>query len=168
MARPTSDPAQVAAGVALRRAHRGDLAELGTIWMEMMGSHARRDPSFALAADCLPRWQEMTQDLLGRNDAFVLVATRGTMLTGFCLGWVARNPPIYAVPEVGFISEMAVARRLQRQGIGRALMAAAQRWFHARRLTEYQLSTAIWNQEARDFWTACGGQPLLLRYRFEL
>ena len=157
-----------ATAIVLRRAHRGDLAELGPIWLEMMQTHALRDASFTLAQNCLPRWKEMTQELLARSDAFVLVASEGPSLVGFCLGWVARNPPIYAHSEVGFISEMAVAQANQRRGIGRQLLAAARTWFHARRLLDFQLSTAIWNQDARQFWESCGGRALLVRYQFGL
>ena len=61
-----------------------------------------------------------------------------------------------------------MAKSAQRHGVGRALMVASQRWFKDRRLTEYQLSTAVWNEPARAFWQAMGGQPLLVRYRFDV
>lgn len=134
--------------------------------------HESSDASFALARDALTRWQQMVEDMLDRDDTFVFTAARSgeryAQPLGFCLGWVARNPPIYKVHEVGFISEIAVAKAAQRQGVGRALMQACQRWFKDRRLTEYQLSTAVWNEPARAFWQAMGGKALLVRYRFDV
>jgi ribosomal protein S18 acetylase RimI-like enzyme len=151
-----------------RAARHADLAELKTIWLEFMQSHESRDPSFALATQGLQRWQRMAEDMIDRDDTFVFVTTVEHRPTGFCLGWIARNPPIYQVTELGFISEIAVAKNARRSGAGTALMAAARAWFVAHGLTEFQLSTAVWNTEAQKFWEALGGQALLLRYRFVL
>jgi GNAT superfamily N-acetyltransferase len=155
-------------GCTVRAARREDLAALKKVWLELMHMHEQNDVSFALARDASQRWQQMADDMLDRDDTFVFAAVRDHTVLGFCLGWVARNPPIYKVSEVGFISEIAVAKAAQRQGVGKALMAASHRWFAERRLTEYQLSTAVWNDKARAFWLASGGQELLIRYRFDV
>jgi ribosomal protein S18 acetylase RimI-like enzyme len=141
---------------------------LRRIWLELLHMHESQDPSFALAKDGVQKWQQMAEDMLDREDTFVLAATDARDLLGFCLGWVARNPPIYRVSEVGFISEIAVARAAQRRGVGSALIAEARRWFKARGLQEFQLSTAVWNSPAQSFWSAVGGHPLLVRYRFDV
>ena len=57
----------------------------------------------------------------------VVITNDGATVLGFCLGWIARNPPIYRVSEVGFISEIAVGREHQRRGVGRALVDEAMR-----------------------------------------
>ena len=100
--------------------------------------------------------------------AQVLHAHNGGDPVGFCLGWIARNPPIYQVTEVGFISEIAVARSQQRQGVGRALIREAMRFFERKGVHEFQLSTAVWNEGAHEFWKSLGGEVLLYRYRFPL
>jgi ribosomal protein S18 acetylase RimI-like enzyme len=160
---PRSGPSCV-----VRAARRADLPALKAIWLELMGMHERNDPSFALAKDALSRWQQMAEDMIDREDTFVLAALWQGQVSGFCLGWVARNPPIYQVSEVGFVSEIAVAQAAQRRGIGRALIEACRAWFKDRRLEEFQLSTAVWNEPARKFWEAQGGEPLLVRYRFDV
>ena len=131
-----------------------------------MQMHEETDASFALAADGLERWEEMVLDLMGRQDTFVIVAELDRRVVGFCLGWVARNPNIYKVSEVGFISEIAVVSGARRQGVGRSLIAAARAWFQTHELDHFQLSTAVWNLEAQRFWEAVGGRPLLVRYSF--
>ncbi len=159
---------RAAARVKVGPARHDELSALGAIWRELMELHASTDPRFALADDALARWTAMAEDLLDRQQGFLLAARAGKTPVGFCLGWIARNPPIYRVPEIGFISEIAVARRHQRRGVGRALICAAVRFFRAHGVDEFQLSTAEWNETACAFWRALGGELLLLRYRFAL
>lgn len=133
-----------------------------------MELHERTDARFALAEDALARWRSLAHEILGRDDGFLAIAEIGGEPAGFCLGWIARNPAIYRVPEVGFVSEIAVKSAYRRRGVGRALIDAARAWFRGRGVDEFQLSTAVWNREAQAFWVALGGVPLLVRYRFDL
>ena len=155
-------------GLVVRPAGAHDLPAMLSIWRELMDLHATRDQAFALAADADERWLEQAREMLGREDGFVLAAVVDGEVAGFCLGWVARNPPIYATPDIGFVSELAVRRQTQRRGVGRALVAAARAWFTGRGLVEFQLSTAQWNESAHAFWRALGGRVLLWRYQFPL
>lgn len=152
----------------IRPARHADIGQLTDVWLQLMDMHQAQDMAFTLADDGLVQWQQMAYDMLDREDTFVFVAQSGAELVGFCLGWIARNPPIYAVSDVGFISEIAVAKTHQGRGMGKALVAAARRWFSRRHLLEFQLSTAVWNQNAQEFWQSVGGAPLLVRYRFDV
>lgn len=154
--------------VGVRAATKADLPALAEIWLELMEQHELTDARFRLSADALNRWKRLASDVMNRADGFLLMAEWDGRAAGFCLGWIARNPPIYAVHEVGFVSELAVRQALRRRGVGRALIEGAKDWFRKRGVTEFHLSTAIWNQDARAFWTAVGGEPLLIRYRFPL
>lgn len=141
---------------------------MSAVWQELMELHERQDARFALADDALYRWRTLAHEVLDREDGFLLAAELDGRLVGLCLGWLAKNPVIYRVSDVGFVSEIAVTRGLRRHGVGRALIDAAAAWFRERDVHEFQLSTAVWNQEAQAFWKALGGEPLLLRYRFQL
>ncbi len=143
-----------------------DVPALSEIWRELMDLHEGRDPRFALAADGRERWLTMAEEMLGRADAFLFKAEVQGRAVGFCLGWIAKNPPIYRIDRIGFVSEIAVVRSHRRRGIGGLLMGAARGWFRAQGLDELQLSTAVWNEDARRFWESVGGEPLLIRYGF--
>lgn len=152
----------------IRQAARHDVPGLLGIWEELMLMHAERDDRFALASNASDEWCVQAYELLSREDAFFLTAERDGQLAGFCLGWIAKNPSIYRVAEVGFVSEIAVRQVHRRHHIGRTLMQAAARWCRQRGLTELQLSTAVWNDDAISFWRSLGGEPLLVRFRFDL
>lgn len=154
--------------LVIRPAEFTDLDDLADIWRELMSLHETSDVRFTLADDAVERWHVLATDMLGREDGFLITAERNDKPVGFCLGWVAQNPAIYKVRQVGFISEIAVRSGERRQGVGRALVATAVRWFEEQGLAEFQLSTAVWNEDARRFWKSLGGQELLVRYRLEL
>jgi ribosomal protein S18 acetylase RimI-like enzyme len=156
----------VAENVSIRAARPADLQQLSQIWLELMRFHEETDDRFALAEDGDARWRQLAQEILYRDDGFLLVAELTGRTVGFVLGWVARNPPIYRTSDVGFVSEIAVTAWARRKGIGRALVEAARDWFGRHGLEEFQLSTAVWNDTARRFWEAIGGEQLLVRYRF--
>jgi ribosomal protein S18 acetylase RimI-like enzyme len=145
-----------------------EIPALAAIWAELMELHERTDHRFALANDARQRWEAMAEEMVSRQQGFLFAARLAGRPVGFCVGWIARNPPIYRVAEVGFISEIAVCRSEQRRGIGRALVLAATRFFASQGVDEFQLSSAVWNEGARRFWETLGGESLLVRYRFPL
>lgn len=160
--------AEAVPSVRVRSARHSDVPALSSIWQELMDLHEGRDQRFALADDAVARWRALAHEILGREDGFLSLAEVDGQPVGFCLGWVAKNPAIYRVAEVGFISEIAVTSSSRRHGVGSALIAAARSWFRGRHVSEFQLSTAVWNQDAQDFWAANGGEALLVRYRFDV
>lgn len=156
-------PASVAAPI-VRAASGADLHWMVNLWSRMMRRHALAHPGFALADDAREVWEASVWEMMARSDSFVLVVEK----VGFCCGWVARHPAIYRSQKVGLLSEIAVAQRARRRGVGKALMAAARAWFVSRELQEFQLATAMFNSSAQRFFTAQGGTPLLMRYHFGL
>ena len=146
----------------VRPAMGADLVWMVVLWQQMMRRHERAHVGFALAENARETWEASVWDMMARHDSFVLVVERA----GFCCGWVARHPAIYRAQHVGLLSEIAVAKRTRRRGVGTALLAAARAWFLSRELEEFQLATAIFNGSAQRFFRAQGGTPLLMRYHF--
>lgn len=159
-----------AAGITVRPAQARDVDTLVGLWCSLMAVHEQTDPAFTLTDEAAAIWRRSTLDMLSRRDSFVCVIELADVTgpVGLCSGWVAKNPPIYAVGDVGFVSEIVVSAQHRRRGLGRGLIAYARRWFLRRGLEEFQLSCAAWNSDAQAFWQSIGGQPLLLRYRFML
>lgn len=152
----------------MREAQRTDVDALAPIWVDFMRDHERQDAHFTLARDAESRWRSLVGEMIFRDDGFVLVGEVDGEAAGYCLGWLARNPPIYEVATVGFISELAVASFARRRGLGSALIDEARRWFSAHGISEFQLATAVWNDSAQAFWAALGGRAILTRFRFDV
>lgn len=94
--------------------------------------------------------------LLKKTDAVILVAESGGELLGMCtvqtLISTAEGGP------VGLLEDMLVKHYARRQGIGKALLEAAERWSQNRGLTRLQLLAENDNDPALRFYFKCGWQ----------
>ena len=110
-----------------------------------------RDQAEALLAG--RRWLEESLDAARAGDGVVLVAADAGQIAGV----ISVRPSTHFTGERdGYIGELAVADRASRQGIGRALIAAAEDWARARGLRHLTLHTGAFNANARAFYAALG------------
>jgi ribosomal protein S18 acetylase RimI-like enzyme len=68
----------------------------------------------------------------------------------------ARELPLLVPRRYAEIDTLAVAQAYRRRGIGRTLMAAAERWASERGADQIELSVWEFNEQARAFYTALG------------
>lgn len=103
--------------------------------------------------------------LLGDARATILVADRDDVLLGFVAVGLRDVPasPIRAGHRLAEIDNIVVVPEARRQGIGRALIAAASDWARDRAVDRLVLSVWAFNDEAIRFYTAAGFETLTLR-----
>ena len=113
-----------------------------------------RDAAVALWRDCgLTRpWNDPDADLnraLGAGNSTVLAAidTSGRLQGTVMVGHDGHR---------GWVYYLAVDPSARRQGLGRALMAAAESWVHARGVPTRQLMVRGTNTAVVDFYTSLG------------
>ncbi len=110
-----------------------------------------RDQAEALAAGC--RWLEGSLDAAIRGDGAMFVADVADQV----LGVLSIQPSTHFTGERdGYIGELAVAEHASRQGIGRALIDAADTWARDHGLAHLTLHTGARNTGARAFYAALG------------
>jgi len=90
------------------------------------------------------------------NQAFVARDRRGWR-AGYV--WVAEVREEFTGRRQAFILELYVALRHRRQGLGRLLLAEAERWAQERGLKRIALSVAEQNGPARALYTSLGYEP---------
>ncbi|MCK5689243.1 GNAT family N-acetyltransferase [Myxococcota bacterium] len=150
--------------ILIRHARESDLPFLVPIWEELMAFHNENSQDFELHPDATERWTQQARAALHNQTSVLLVAEYELEVVGFCLGWITRNAVIYAEEEVGYISELVVNPSARRKGLGHALLDKTTLFFRERGLKTLQLSTAIWNKDARALWESAGGKAVLMRY----
>jgi GNAT superfamily N-acetyltransferase len=110
-----------------------------------------RDQAEALGAG--RRWLEESLDAAKTGDGVVLVVADETGIVGV----ISVEPSTHFTGERdGYIGELAVAHRAARQGIGRALVAAADEWARDHGLRNLTLHTGAFNAGARAFYADLG------------
>ncbi|MDT0322139.1 GNAT family N-acetyltransferase [Streptomyces millisiae] len=122
------------------------------------GVAAWRDRSAAIAA--AGSWLADSLARAAEGRAGVFVAVRG----GTVVGVVSVSEQRHFTGAVdGYVGELAVAAHASRQGVGRLLMAAAERWARDRGLRHLTLQTGAANATALRFYEALGYRPEEIR-----
>ncbi len=150
------------------------------------------DPYFELRPDF--DWPGLVQRLLARPDVCLLVAEQEDELAGLLYArvirprsrpradrrsWLRRllRPRPAPAPRIagplepavwGVIESCWVEEASRRQGIGRQLVAQAERWLRDQGAERLRLGVAARNEAAQHFWQQLGFRPYRLRYLREL
>jgi GNAT superfamily N-acetyltransferase len=121
----------------VRRFAPGDREAVIALWRDVFGyAEARNRPERVLS------------DKLAFDDGLLFVAVDDTRLVGTLLAGYDGHR--------GWFHRMAVAPRARRQGIGRALVKAAESALHALGCAKINLQTHVHNETAVSFWKQLG------------
>jgi ribosomal protein S18 acetylase RimI-like enzyme len=112
-----------------------------------------RDRAQALAAARSWLTGSLTDAAAGTGIVFVAIAPPAPGVLGVLSIRPARH---FTGEHDGYIGELAVAGHAARQGIGRALIDAADSWARDAGLTNLTLHTGAYNSSARAFYAALG------------
>jgi len=145
----------------IRRAEARDLPALARLWAALLEQHAALDPAFALRAGAEGSRTATLERALGRmlgdaDGALLVHAGGGSELAGYCSARIERATGLAAERARGEIHELAVAPGRRRQGVGRALVAAALAWASQRGVGRVEVRVAARNAEGQAFWRALG------------
>ena len=112
-----------------------------------------RDRGRALAAARSWLTGSLTDAAAGTGIVFVAAVPPAVTVVGVLSIRPTRH---FTGEQDGYIGELAVAEHAARQGIGRALIDAAETWARDAGLTNLTLHTGSYNASARAFYAALG------------
>lgn len=112
---------------------------------------AWRDPAAVLAA--VQGWVKDSLDAAARPGHAVYVAVIGDSIAGVV---TVSERTHFTGQADAYVGELAVRQGMERRGIARRLMAAAEAWAASRDLPFLTLETGAANQPARRFYRALG------------
>lgn len=96
------------------------------------------------------RFDRSLDETLVHHDSLLLVAVHGGTVVGYLAA--STHPTLYANGPVAWIEELMVDEDRRRDGVGAALVTAAEAWSRRRGARMMSLAT----RRAAAFWTAVG------------
>ena len=154
-------------GVAIREGTAADLPRVRPLWDALYTHQRAHGMTTAVAADGFSRWAAALTPVLGRF-ACLLVAEAGEEPVGFLAGRVRAPTPPFGPAPVGFVSEVFVLAGRRGAGTGKALLAAAGRWFAAEGVERLELQVLTGNTAARDAYRRLGWGEELVQMTYQI
>jgi ribosomal protein S18 acetylase RimI-like enzyme len=154
--------------ITVRKATSADRSAIGELWWEMMMYHRECDPVFFRMkprAEAIEGWLKRLDDCMADERQLVVVADAGGTLAGFATGRPGEDPPVFASPPHGFVTNFAVSKGWRRRGIGRRLYEALAEHFRGVGVSELRLTVAVGNAASNAFWREMGFDPCLVTMR---
>ena len=150
--------------IMVRRATPGDVDAMLPIWREMMELHQRVEPArWTMVRNAETLYRDLLATCLEDPERLIAVAVRDGHVVGFVHAGKGRRPPVVEDNVFGSLDTLCVTPAARRQGIGRALVAEAMKWFQAQGLTNAEVGYALANPLSGPFWTAMGFRPFMVR-----
>jgi ribosomal protein S18 acetylase RimI-like enzyme len=150
---------------SIRPATIADYGQLSDLWEVEDARHRGALPHIFRRPDGTPRDRGAVASLIAGPDSAVLVADSGDEVIGAVtlLEKSASPAPIRLARKYVEIDSMVVSPSAQRQGIGRALMAAATEWARERGITNVELNVYEFNEAAAAFYRSTGFSTFIRR-----
>jgi ribosomal protein S18 acetylase RimI-like enzyme len=154
----------------IRPARTDDVENVLPMVAKIAALHEKWDPA---KYGYLPHPEERYRRWLGSRSedarSVFLVADAGnTRLTGFLIGTVEMELPIYRLKEFGFIHDLWVEEEFRHEGIGRQLVMLAVEKFAAMGVKQIRLDTAGVNEAARKLFESCGFRVSVIEMLMEI
>jgi len=152
----------------IRKATLTDYWVIDPILVELELHHVVLEPDFFMPIEHYDR--ELFDSYIDQDDKSMFVAEEEGSITGVAIvalgHWQAVN--IFHQRDFAVVEELSVLPTFRRQGIGTALMEAAETWAKQKGVDQMQLSVWAKNTEAIHLYEELGYQCHLQRYHKQL
>lgn len=155
--------------VHIRRATVEDAEAVTTLHGYLHRMHTNAHPDLFTTFDPA-RTRPRFERLLAEDDALIWIAESEGEPVGFIFATLKHQEASDTVREdrALHVHELAVAPQARRNGVGRALMQAAEDYARSLQLTSVSLNTWLFNTEAREFYERLQYERLNMQMRRRL
>jgi GNAT superfamily N-acetyltransferase len=155
----------------IREAINGDYESADEVYVESNELHYHMKPNRIKS----PRLSRPKEEFINRingsaGNATILVAVEGDKVIGFADLVAKVDPENYYVNQKVYVKvdDLAVRKSHQGQGVGKAIMKAAENWAKARGINTIELSARWANKKALEFYDKVGYDIVSVNLRKEI
>lgn len=142
----------------VRPARAGDAEAIVELWKGFVSFLSPRDDRYEARPGAYEKWAKYFRDrMLDAEHAALFVAeTDGGELVGVIECRVTGGHPVFKVSKHGHLYGHFVEEEYRGQGLGAALVEAAEDWFRNKGLPYYRVSVLSWLPEVREAYEDLG------------
>lgn len=146
---------------SIREATGLDYGGICTLCEEVDRLHRQHLPNIFKKPDGPARERDYIQSLLDDPNVVLFVAEVEAELIGFVNVMIAQSSiPLHVPRRFAIVDNLAVTEHFRRQGVGRALMQAAEHWAQERGATAMELNVYEFNHGATETYESLGYRTL--------
>lgn len=151
----------------VRAATLGDYDSMCTLLGQVDELHRLNAPWLFCKPSTEPRSKDFFEQLLGSEDAAVLVADAIGQVVGVATALMRSSPDfaVFRTQTWGVLDNIAVSKSWRRRGVGTALTQNAERWVQGRGAKWIELGVYEFNASARSFYQTLGYYPVSTKLR---
>jgi GNAT superfamily N-acetyltransferase len=148
--------------VHVRRARAADREAAVALWLALHRAHEALDARYRLAPDAALLWANDFAEWARERHHLVLLAEAAGEAVGLLVAHLAFPVPVYAPELFAHVDDLYVVPSRRGQGVGRRLLAEAERWARGEGAHRLQAGVLAANEEGRAFWAGAGTEAYSL------
>lgn len=131
--------------IEVRPARAEDVDGIVELWKGFVAFLAPQDPRYEAREGAYEKWRKyFLNRMLDSEHAALFVADTGQQLVGVIEARITGGHPVFKVSKHGRLYGHFVDEDHRGQGVGEALVEAAEAWFRDRDLPYYRVSVLSW------------------------
>ena len=142
---------------AVRPATKDDADAIIELWKGYVAFLSPRDPRYEARPGAYDKWRTyFLNRMVNSEHAALFVAEADDQLVGIIEARVTGGHPVFKVDMHGHLYGHFVVEAWRGQGVGAALIQAAEAWFGQKGLSAYRVAVLSWLPEVKAAYEATG------------
>ena len=145
--------------IKIRKATHKDVENITSLWCEFIDLHGYYDKYYKRSKNGSKVFGKFIDKQIRERNSLVLVGLINKVICAYLSAKIDSRPAVFSETKYGYITDIAVAKKYRRNGIGEKLYYKAFEWFRNRKIKRIELTVATSNPISINFWTKLGFKP---------
>ncbi|MFA5021802.1 MAG: GNAT family N-acetyltransferase [Patescibacteria group bacterium] len=154
--------------VSIRKAKVKDLDLVSAMAVNLLKYHSQFDTYYRPAKNAKGAYHKLFRSAIFSRRKILLVAEIDSEIIGFVMALVRRKPPVFAIKDYGFITDIFIVNEYRNQGIAGLFLQELFKWFKKNRIKNIELLAHVKNDIGQKFWSKYKFKDFLVSKRIKI